>query len=221
MTEITIADSEYEDTYIQDNDSASTSARVTFTTIVFGKSTTGTPIVYNMLLQLDLVKRPRFIPLLGNSDVFDSELGYTQDSRYQTATKFVANPGFGFINEINPSIDTQDFGATNGVRITASPNVEWTTVGALDDIVPEPAVDFTFGPSSANQDFDLLIPGKFLRRAMFRKTTLIYHNNVADTIQTLFSSQEDSSFNDGIVLRGRFATRNRENPIRSRKFGVR
>ena len=220
MIEITIADSEFEDTYLQSNDTASSSAKVTSTNLVFGRSVAFGELIYSILIQLDLVKRPRFIPLLGNSDVFDSELGYTQDSRYQTRTAFVADAGFGFINEIDPSIDTQDFGATNHVRITASPNVEWTTPGALDDIVPEPSVDFTFGPSSANQDFDLLIPGKFLRRAMFRKTTLIYHNNNADDIQTLFASQENSN-NDGIVLRGRFATRNRENPIRSRKFGVR
>ncbi len=218
MTEITIADSEFEDTYIQSNDSAKTPAKVNSTNNVIGA---GFGVSYSILLQLELVKRPRFIPVLGNSDVFESESGYPQESRYKTRSAFSADAGLGFVNEINPSIDTQDFGATNAVRITASPSVQWTTPMALDDIVPEPAVNWTYGQTSANQDFDLLIPGKFVRRAMFRKTTLIYHNNDADDIQTLFASQENSTHFDGIVLRGRFATRNRENPIRSRKFGVR
>ncbi len=84
MAEITIANSEFEDTYFQHTDSASTSSRVTSTQLLFGASLgfDGNPRIYNMLLQLDIVKRPRFIPLVGTSDVFDSELGYTQDSRY-------------------------------------------------------------------------------------------------------------------------------------------
>ena len=218
MAEITIADSEFEDTYIQSTDSASTAAKVNSTNLVIGA---GFGIFYSILLQLELVKRPRFIPVVGDSSVFESESGYPKESRYKTRSAFTANSGLGFVNEIDPSIDTQDLAATNYVRITASPSVNWTTAGALDDIVPEPAVNWTFGQTSANQDFDLLIPGKFVRRAMFRKTTLIYHNNNADDIQTLFASQENSSNFDGIVLRGRYATRNRENPIRSRKFGVR
>ena len=67
MAEITIADSEFEDTYIQSNDSASTTVKVNSTNLVIGA---GFGISYSILIQLGLVKRPRFIPVVGDSSDF-------------------------------------------------------------------------------------------------------------------------------------------------------
>ena len=56
---------------------------------------------------------------------------------------------------------------------------------------------------------------------MFGPVTLIYHNNTADDIVAIFASQETSGSEAEVILRGRYATRNRENGVRSRKYAVR
>jgi hypothetical protein len=216
MAEITVASSEFEESYVAQNQA--TTNFVTSQTLTFGQ-TGGSN--YNLLVTLNLAKRPRFIPNLGNPEGFVGQVGYTSESAFSTSTAYFVNSGLGFINQIDPSLDLQDLGAVTYNKVSSSPNVDWTTAGALNDIVDEPAIDFTFNQTSANQDFDLPITGRYARRAMFGLVTLIYYNNDADDIVAIFASQETSGSEAEVILRGRYATRNRENPVRSRKFGVR
>ncbi len=215
MTAITVASSEFEESYVAQNQA--TTNFVTSQTLTFGR-TGGSN--YNLLVSYNLAKRPRFIPNLGNPEGFVGQVGYTNESAYSTRSQYFVNAGLGFVNQIDPSLDLQDLGAVTYNKVSASPNIDWTTAGGLDDIVDEPAISFTFNQTSANQDFDLPLTGRYARRAMFGLVTLIYHNDAADDIVAIFSSQENSAAAE-VILRGRFATRNRENPIRSRKFGVR
>lgn len=216
MTAITVASSEFEETYI--GQTQATSNFVTSQTLTFGRSGGSN---FNLLVSLNLAKRPRFIPNLGNPQGFVGQVGYTSESAFSTSTAYFVNSGLGFVNQIDPSLDLQDLAAVTYNKVSSSPSVDWTTAGALDDIVDEPAINFTFNQTSANQDFDLPFTGRYARRAMFGLVTLIYHNNAADDIVAIFASQETSGSEAEVILRGRFATRNRENPIRSRKFGVR
>jgi len=216
MTAITVASSEFEDTVILS--SSPTTNYVNTTLLTFGKSG-GT--LNHMIVQLDLAKRPRFIPYLGSETGYVGENGYTKESAFSTRTGIFVNEGLGFISQIDPSFDLQDLGAVTYNKVTASPNVDWTTAGALDDVVDEPAINFTFNQTSANQDFDLPFSGRLTRRAMFGKINIIYHNNSANDILALYSSQETGSTPAEVILRGRYATRNRENGVRSRKYAVR
>ena len=216
MTAITVASSEFEESYVAQNQA--TTNFVTSQTLTFGQSVGNN---FNLLVSLNLAKRPRFIPNLGDPEGFVGQVGYTNESAFSTRTAFFVDSGVGFVNQIDPSLDLQDLGAVTYNKVSASPNVDWTTAGGLDDIVDEPAISFTFNQTSANQDFDLPLTGRYARRAMFGLVTLIYHNDDADDIVAIFSSQETSGSSAEVILRGRFATRNRENPVRSRKFRVR
>ena len=95
------------------------------------------------------------------------------------------------------------------------------TAGGLDDLVDETPENFTFDQTSANQDFDVRLSARYTRRALFGKITIIFYNNDADDATTLFSSQETGGTPAEVILRGRYATRNRENGVRSRKYAVR
>ena len=216
MTAITVASSEFEDTVILSN--SATTNYINTTMLTFGASSGN---IYNLILQLDLAKRPRFIPNLGSETGFVGQNGYTNESAFSSRTALFVNEGLGFISQIDPSLDLQDLGAVTYNKVTSSPSVDWTTAGGLDDLVDEPSVDFTFNQTAANQDFDLPLSGKLARRAMFGKINIMYHNNSANDILALFSSQESGGTAAEVILRGRYATRNRENPVRSRKFGVR
>jgi hypothetical protein len=214
MTEITVADSEFEDTTILQ--SSPTSNYVNTTLLTFGRSSGNRN---HVIIQLDLAKRPRFIPNLGSETGYVGEAGYTKESAFSTRTQLFVNEGLGYISQIKPSITVDMAGVTYN---KANSGLNWTTSGGLDDIVDEPFVDFTFNQTSANQDFDLPFSGRHARRAMFGKINLIYHNNDSNDILALFGSQETGGVgNADVILRGRYATRNRENPIRSRRFGVR
>ena len=217
MTAITVASSEFEETYVAQN--SATSNYVTSQTLTFGQSAGNN---FNLFVSLNLAKRPRFIPNLGNPEGFVGQIGYTNESAFSTRTAFFVDSGVGFVNQIDPSLDLQDLGAVTYNKVSSSPNIDWTTPGGLDDIVDEPAINFTFNQTSANQDFDLPLTGRYSRRAMFGRVDLIYHNDDTDDIVAIFSSQESGGISTAeVILRGRYATRNRENPIRSRKFGVR
>ena len=215
MTAITVASSEFEDTTILS--SSPTNNYINTTYLNIGKSGAN---LYNVLLQLDLAKRPRFIPYNGKpNDTIGTE-GYTQESSFATRTAFLANPGTGFISQINPSIDVQMGNVTYN---KANTGLNWELPGGLGetDIVQEIPVDWLYTQSSANADFDIKLSARYTRRALFKKITVIYYNNDADDIGTLITSQENTGFTAEVILRGRYATRNRENPIRSRRFGVR
>lgn len=215
MAEITVASSEFEDTTILS--SSPTNNYINTTILNIGKSGLN---LYNVIVQLDLAKRPRFIPYNGKPNDTIGTDGYTQESSFSTRTAFFANPGTGFISQINPSIDVQMGSVTYN---KANTGLNWELPGGLGetDLVQEIPVDWLYTQNSANADFDLKLSARYTRRALFKKISLIYYNNDADDIQTLFSSQENTGAAAEVILRGRFATRNRENPIRSRKFGVR
>jgi hypothetical protein len=214
MAEITVASSEFEDTVILSN--SATTNYIDTTVLTFGKSSENR---YNLILQLELAKRPRFIPYLGGSGNAAANIGYTAESAFSTRTAFFSSPGLAFISQIDPSI-TVDMGGVTYNK--ANSGLNWTTAGGLDDLVDETQENFTFDQTSANQDFDVRLSARYTRRALFGKINIIFYNNDADDITTLFSSQETGSGNAAeVILRGRFTTRNRENPIRSRKFGVR
>ena len=217
MTAITCAESEFEDTVIINT--AATTNYVDGASLFVGKNRAN---IYNVIIQLDLAKRPRFIPYLGGSEKTSGDNGYTSESAFSTRTSFFAPDGFCFVSEIKRGFDFQNLGAVTYNKITASPNVDWTTAGGLDDLRDEPSEDITFVQSSTNTDFDLRLGSIYTRRAMFSMIHLMYHNNSADDVFGLVGSQEGSGASEAeIILRGRYATRNRENPIRSRKFGVR
>ena len=217
MTAITVASSEFEDTLVVST--SPTQNYVNNLQLFIGKNGAN---VYNSFIKLDFAKRPRFIPYLGGAEQTSGENGYTSESAYSTRSVFFVPDGLCFINELRRDRDYQSFGAMTYNKITASPSVDWTTAGGLDDIRDEPSENVTFVQSATNTDFDLRLGTIFTRRAMFSTIHLIYHNNPADDLFALFGSQEGGSpGNADIILRGRYATRNRENPIRSRKFGVR
>ena len=98
----------------------------------------------------------------------------------------------------------------------------WTTTGGRDDVKPESIFvgdliagssgNFRGLPLGRNQVADMLTGG----------TTSILITPIALALVS-FRLEEigTDSLRPDIVFKGRFATRNRENPILSRKFGVR
>ncbi len=115
MTAITVASSEFEETYVAAN--SPNSNYVTSQTLTFGQSS---GINLHLLVSLNLAKRPRFIPNLGNPEGFVGEAGYTNESAFSTRTAFFVDSGVGFVSQIDPSLDLQDLGAVTYNKVSAS-----------------------------------------------------------------------------------------------------
>ena len=115
--------------------------------------------------------------------------------------------------------DTNPAGATWQSRDGSS---AWTTTGGRDDVRPESIFvgdliagssgNFRGLPLGRNQVADMLTGGT---------TSILITPIVTSLVSFRLEEIGDDTLRPDIVFKGRFATRNRENPIRSRKFGVR
>ena len=213
MTEINVPDAEFEDTFIANY--APTTNNVTQQYLT---ATNNAGAESRILVQLMLAKRPRFIPYLGSApDGNVANNGYTSESAISSRSGFTASPGLYSVSLIDRKLDFQDLGGVTYNKVTQSPNVSWTTAGGMDDV--EYGISgCNFDQTVNNQDYDIPLGARLVRHAMFNETVLIV--KFESGVLTVFASQETSLGNE-VILRGRFTTRNRENPIRSRKFGVR
>ena len=214
MAEINVPDAEFEDTMI-----ASYAATTNSVTSQFLTATNNGGSESRILVQLMLVRRPRFIPYLGSApDGNVANNGYTSESAISTVSGFVASPGLYSVSLVDRTLDFQDLGGVTYNKVTQSPNIDWTTPGGMDDV--EYGISgCSFDQTSANQDYDIPLGARLVRHAMFNETVLIV--KFESGLLTVFASQESTPSGNEVILRGRFTTRNRENPIRSRRFGVR
>lgn len=213
MTEINVPDAEFEDTMIASYVATSNYVNATHLT-----ATNNAGSESRILVQLMLAKRPRFIPYLGSApDGNVANNGYTSESAISGRTAFTAASGEYSVSLVDRTLDFQDLGAVTYNKVTSSPNIDWTTPGGMDDV--EYGISgCSFDQTSANQDYDIPLGARLARHAMFNETVVIVKFETG--VLTVFASQESFNGNE-VILRGRYATRNRENPIRSRRFGVR
>ena len=115
--------------------------------------------------------------------------------------------------------DTNPASATWQSRDGAS---AWTTTGGRDDVKPESIFvgdliagssgNFRGLPLGRNQVADMLTGGT---------TSILITPILTAVVSFRLEEIGTDTLRPDIVFKGRFATRNRENPIRSRKFGVR
>ena len=215
MTDINVPDAEFEDTSIA---SFTTDTNNVNTTNLTASKQGGGSSVSSLIFQLDLEKRPRFIPYLGTAPAGNvATKGYTSESAISGVTAFAVLAGQYGVFLIDRTLDLQDLGGVTYNKVSASPNVSWTTAGGMDD-VEYGITDCVFDQTSHGVEYDIPLGARLVRHAMFNKTNFIMH--MENGMLTVFASQEVNGGSE-LILRGRFATRNRENPIRSRKFGVR
>jgi hypothetical protein len=213
MTDINVPDAEFEDTMI-----ASYAATTNSVTSTYLTATNNAGSESRILVQLKLAKRPRFIPFLGSApDGNVANNGYTSESAISSVTAFAASPGLYSVSLVDRTLDFQDLGSVTYNKVTASPSVDWTTAGGMDDV--EYGISgCNFDQTSANQEYDIPLGARLVRHAMFNETVLII--KFESGVLTVLASQETTNGNE-VILRGRFSTRNRENGVRSRKFAVR
>ena len=161
-------------------------------------------------------RHARFIPLQ------DVEMGSTGEDSHHILVRYTGSL-FGDIADAcaveTIQGDTNPSGATWQSRDGLS---AWTTTGGRDDVRPESIFvgDLIAGSSGSfrglplgrNQVADMLT-GSI--------TSILITPIVTALVQFRLEEIGDGSLRPDIVFKGRFATRNRENPIRSRKFGVR
>lgn len=115
--------------------------------------------------------------------------------------------------------DTNPASATWQSRDGAS---AWTTPGGRDNVKPNSIFVGDLIAGSRGSDIGLPLGRNQVADMLTGDTTSILLTPILTSVVT-FRLEEfgTESLRPDIVFKGRFATRNRENPIRSRKFGVR
>ena len=117
------------------------------------------------------------------------------------------------------AVDVNTSQATWNNFTTAS---AWTTAGGRDNVKPHSAHTNNLLPASSG-DFRGIGIGFHQVVHMLKQpsTGILLTSVLVGTYSFRLEEITDTALRPHIVIKGRYATRNRENPVRSRKFGVR
>jgi hypothetical protein len=131
---------------------------------------------------------------------------------------FLATLTDGYVSE-TLAVDVSTSQATWNNFTTAS---AWTTTGGRDNVKPHSAHTNNLLPGSTG-DFRGIGIGFHQVVHMLKQpsTGILLTSLLVGTYSFILEENADSAKRPKIVIKGRYATRNRENPVRSRKFGVR